>query len=171
MNIHFTCNQVETLINYYIEGKLAPSLSEFVVEHIKNCPKCAKKFEQLQNVINEYSAQNKSKTEREPDKELIGSLSAYLDNELDTTENVKIKKMTISNPSARQKLESMYKFQKLLHSAYEKTKNDTKFDYSRSIMAMINETTDYSTPYLRNIILLSLLILLSIISGFIYLYF
>ena len=93
MNIHFTCNQVETLINYYIEGKLAPSLSEFVLEHVKNCPKCRKKFEQLQNIQSQY--QNKSKTQREPDKELIGSLSAYMDNELDTSKtriNVQIPK-------------------------------------------------------------------------------
>ncbi len=168
MNIHFTCAQVETLINYYTEGKLAPSLAQFVSEHIKKCSKCRKKFEQLQNVLTEY---NKPKNQREPDKELIGSLSAYMDNELDTSENVKIKKMTISNPSARQKLESMYKFQRLLHSAYEKTKNDTKFDYSKSIMAMVNESSPYTTLYFRNIIILFVLLLIAVISGFIYLYF
>ncbi len=168
MEIHFTCAQVETLINYYSEGKLAPSLAQFVGEHLKKCSKCRKKFEQLQEVLMQY---NKQKKQREPDKELIGSLSAYLDNELDTSENVKIKKMTISNPSARQKLESMYKFQKLLHSAYEKTKNDIKFDYSKSIISAVNETSQYTTPYFRNIIILFALILIAVISGFIYLYF
>lgn len=169
MDIQFTCNQVETLINYYIEGKLAPSLSEFVLEHIKSCSKCRKKFEQLQSLVSEYK--NKSKSERKPDKELIGSLSAYIDNELDTSENVKIKRMTISNPSARQKLESMYKFQKLLHSAYEKTKNDTKFDYSKNVMATIYKTSEYSTLYLRYIMIVIVFLLMAIICGFIYLYF
>jgi len=169
MDIHFTCAQVETLINYYFDGKLAPSLSEFITEHIKNCPKCRKKFEQLQKTIPQY--QDKSKIRREPDKELIGSLSAYMDNELETYENVKIKKMTISNPSARQKLESMYKFQKLLHSAYEKTKNDTKFDYSKNVMATIYKTSEYSTLYFRSIMVVIVLLLVAIIIGFIYLYF
>ncbi len=168
MDINFTCNQVETLLGYYIEGTLAPSLSEIVKEHIKNCSKCRKKFERLQSFMPKYDAKQ---NERQPDKELIGSLSAYMDNELDTTENVKIKKMTISNPSARQKLESMYKFQKLLHSAYEKTKNDTKFDYSKNIMAMINQSPDYSTTYFRNLIIMFILIMIAIISGFAYLYF
>ena len=168
MNINFTCSQVETLISYYIEGKLAPSLVRFVSEHLKNCSKCKKKFEQMQNVLTEY---NKPKTQREPDKELIGSLSAYMDNELDTSENVKIKKMTISNPSARQKLESMYKYQKLIHNAYEKTKNDIKFDYSKNIMAIINKTPDYSTLYFRNIVIVLVLMTIAIISCFIYLYF
>lgn len=169
MDIRLTCQQVESLINYYFEGKLAPSLSEFVTEHIKNCPKCRKKFEQLQKILPQYKY--KSKTEREPDRELIGSLSAYMDNELETAENVKIKKMTISNPSARQKLESMYKFQKLLHSAYEKTKNDTKFDYSKNIIMAVNENTQYTTQYFRNILILFILLLIAIISGFVYLYF
>ena len=169
MDIHFTCAQVEALMNYYVEGKLAPSLAEFVNEHIKHCPKCQKKIERFEN----KSAQNhnKSITEREPDRELIGSFSAYMDNELDTSENVKIKKIAISNPSARQKLESMYKFQKLIHQAYEKTKNDTKFDYSKSIMAVINDTPDYSTTYFRSIAILFVLLLMAIIIGFIYLSF
>lgn len=171
MDIHFTCNQVETLLGYYIEGTLAPSLSEIVKEHIKNCSKCQKKFELLKTVMKQYDNSNDRINEHKSDSELIGNLSAYMDNELDTSENVKIKKMTISNPSARQKLESMYKFQKLLYSAYEKTKNDTKFDYSKNIIAMIHQPPDYSTTYFRNIIIMFVLILIAIISGFVYLYF
>jgi hypothetical protein len=171
MDINFTCNQVESLLNYYIDGKLAPSLAQYVTEHIKKCPKCRKKIEQLKNVMLKYNNENNSQNTKETDSELIGSLSAYIDNELDTTENVKIKIKAISNPSARQKLESMYKFQKLIHSAYEKTKNETKFDYSKSIMAIINDTPDYSTTYFRSITIMFILILTAIIIGFIYLYF
>ena len=169
MNIQFTCNQVESLIGYFIEGKLAPSLLEFFNQHIKKCPKCRKKVEQIQKVMAKYEP-NPDKSKSKPDKELIGSLSAYMDNELDTGENVKIKKMTILNPNAREKLESMYKFKRLLHNAYEKTKNDTKFDYSKSIIASINEGQSYTTTYFRNIIILFVLILIAIMTGVIYLY-
>ena len=169
MDIHLTCSQVEALMNYYVEGKLAPSLSEFVNRHIKTCPKCRKKIEHLGDMLNKMY--DKSKYQREPDKELIGSLSAYIDNELDTAENVKIKKIAISNPSAREKLESMYKFQKLIHRAYEKTKNDIKFDYSKNIMSAITDSSDYSTTYFRNIIILFICSLVAIIIGFVYLYF
>ncbi|MBO6257076.1 hypothetical protein J6N69_03470 [bacterium] len=79
--------------------------------------------------------------------------------------------MTISNPTARQKLESMYKFQKLMHSAYEKTKNDTKIDYSKNIIALLDKSEDYTTPYFRNIIIMFLLLFIAIICGFVYLYF
>ena len=137
---------------------------------MKKCPKCRKKVEQLQKVITKYAPEN-NPHETKPDKELIGNLSAYMDNELDTGENVKIKKMTILNPNARQKLESMYKFKKLMHNAYEKTKNDTKFDYSKSIVATLNEGQGYTTTYFRNIIILFVLLLIAVITGFIYLYF
>ena len=93
MNIQFTCNQIESLIGYFIEGKLAPSLLEFFNQHLKKCPKCRKKVEQLQKVITKDAPEN-NPHESKPDKELIGNLSAYMDNELDTGENVKIKKMT-----------------------------------------------------------------------------
>ena len=169
MNIQFTCNQVESLISYFIEGKLAPSLLEFFNQHLKKCPKCRKKVEQVQKIMTKYEPDN-SIYESKPDKELIGSLSAYMDNELDTGENVKIKKMTILNPNARQKLESMYKFRKLMHNAYEKTKNDTKFDYSKSIVATLNEGQSYTTTYFRNIIIFFVLLLIAVITGFIYLY-
>ena len=170
MNIQFTCNQIESLIGYFIEGKLAPSLLEFFNQHLKKCPKCRKKVEQVQKVMTKYAPDN-NPSESKPDKELIGSLSAYMDNELDTGENVKIKKMTILNPNARQKLESMYKFKKIMHNAYEKTKNDTKFDYSKSIVATLNEGQSYTTTYFRNIIILFVLLLIAVITGLIYLYF
>ena len=65
----------------------------------------------------------------------------------------------------------MYKFKKLMHNAYEKTKNDTKFDYSKSIVATLNEGQGYTTTYFRNIIILFVLLLIAVITGFIYLYF
>ena len=39
MDINLNCNQVEALINFYIEGKLAPSLKSEIDEHISKCSK------------------------------------------------------------------------------------------------------------------------------------
>lgn len=168
MDINLNCNQVESLFNFYIEGKLAPSLYECVKKHIETCPKCLKKFKNWQNSFPKMTQNIEIK--RGVDREFHNNLSAYVDNELDTAENVKIKKIAISNPTARQELEAMYKYQKLLHSAYEKTKNNTKFDYSKNIMAIINESEVYTTSYFRNFIIVSSLIFIAIICGFIYLY-
>ncbi|MBP3847354.1 zf-HC2 domain-containing protein [bacterium] len=167
MDENFTCSQIETLMNYYIEGKLAPSLVKYMQKHLDKCEYCNQKFKRLHQQQNHNIKSPKANS----DNTFLGSLSAYIDNELDTYENVKIKKMTISNPTARQKLESMYKFQKLMHSAYEKTKNDTKIDYSKNIIALLDKSEDYTTPYFRNIILMFLLLFIAIICGFVYLYF
>ena len=171
MDINLNCNQVEALINFYIEGKLAPSLKSEIDEHILKCSKCRQKIEQLKNVLSQYESNNYKTQNENLSHEFINKLSAYIDNELDTTDNVKIKKITISNPSARKRLESMYNYQKLMHSVFEKTKNNTKFDYSKNIVSALNESSDYNTTYFRNIIILFCIIIIAIISGFVYLYF
>lgn len=170
MDINFNCTQVESLINYYIEGKLAPTLKESLEEHLGKCPQCRKKIEQLQKIMYQYKQKediNKANT----DKQFIKELSAYVDNELDTSENVRIKKITISNPTARQRLESMYNYQKLMHSAYERTKNNIKFDYSKNVVSMLNENTDYTTIYFKNLAVVIVFLLVAIVTGFLYLYF
>ena len=169
MDKNFNCSQIEVLMSYFAQGKLAPSLIKYIGNHINSCPECKKKFEKINNRTQYGNTFYNKKANNE--NILIGNLSAYIDNELETSENVKIKRMTISNPTARQKLESMYKFQKLMHSAYEKTKNDTKIDYSKNILAMINQHDDYTTTYFRNIIIMFLLLCIAIVCGFLYLYF
>lgn len=169
MDKNFNCSQIEVLMSYFAQGKLAPSLIKYIENHINSCPECKKKFEKINNRTQYGNTFYNKKANNE--NILIGNLSAYIDNELETSENVKIKRMTISNPTARQKLESMYKFQKLIHSAYEKTKNDTKIDYSKNILAMINQQEDYTTTYFRNIIIMFLLLCIAIVCGFLYLYF
>lgn len=169
MDINLNCNQIESLINFYIEGKLAPSLNKCIKKHLEKCHKCSKKIQDLQNSVSGVN-QNYYEAKQNSDKEFHNNLSAYVDNELDTLENVKIKKIAISNPTARQELEAMYKYQKLLHSAYEKTKSNTKIDYSKNIMSIINESDIYITSYFRNILIVFLLILIGIICGIVYLY-
>ena len=171
MDINLNCNQIESLINFYVEGKLVPSLKECVDEHLKQCSKCRKKIEQLQKVLIEYNQKNNQEEEGSIDREFINSLSAYVDNELDTSENVKIKKMTISNPAARKTLESLYNYKKLLHAAYEKTKSNVKYDYSKDIVSVLNESFNYDTTYFRNIIIMIFFMLAAIACGFVYLNF
>lgn len=176
MNSNLSCNQVEALINFYIEGKLNPALKKYVDIHLESCPSCTKKIRELKNILlncdclKSNNVQNDVQ-ELEENKELIKNLSAYIDNELNTTDNMKIKKMTISNPKTREKLEKMYHFQKLMHSAYEKTKNDYKFDYSKNIMSLLTNNNEYTTTYFKKIIFLFTILTMAIFACFIYLYF
>lgn len=175
MNKDLTCNQVSALINFYMEGKLNPRLKEYVDIHLTKCPACRKKFEELQKILNKYKVNttnlNQTNSDVQISPEFIHKLSAYVDNELNSNENIKIKKMTISNPSARKELETMYKFKKIIHSAYEKTKNDSKFDYSKNVLTKIQEPNDYTTTYFYKLAAIFVILIIAIISGFIYLYF
>ena len=54
-------------------------------------------------------------------------------------ENIKNKKIAISNPLARQDLEDIYTYKKLLHTSFEKTKNELKTDYSKSVICQLQE--------------------------------
>lgn len=175
MKKDLTCSQVSALINFYIEGKLNSRLKESVDLHIKKCPICKKKIEDLTNILNSYAAIKKETSQENETSHLkfecINNLSAYMDNELNTNENIKIKKMTISNPAIRKELEAMYKFKKIVHSAYEKTKNDTKFDYSKDVISQIQNTQDYTTTYFYKLTAIFIIIVTGIIAGFVYLYF
>ena len=172
MKKDLTCNQVSALINFYIEGKLNPRLREYINLHIQKCPSCRKKIQELTKILNTYKQQKNSNEYQEErlNFEFINNLSAYVDNELNTSDNIKIKKMKISNPNARKELEMMYKFKKVMHSAYEKTKNDSKFDYSKDIIAQLQDTPDYTTTYFYKLAAIFFIIVFTIIGGFIYLY-
>lgn len=175
MNKDLTCNQVSALINFYIEGKLNPRLREYVNIHIARCPACRKKIEDLQKILNKFNKkqmkQYETAEETHINPEFIHNLSAYIDNELNSNENIKIKKMTISNPTARKELETMYKFKKILHSAYEKTKTENKFDYTKNIMNQIQDGAEYTTTYFYKLATIFIILITAIIGGFIYLYF
>ncbi|MFI3300467.1 MAG: zf-HC2 domain-containing protein [Candidatus Gastranaerophilales bacterium] len=144
MQYQLTCTQVGALITYYIEDKLSSKLNDFVSKHLENCPSCKAKYEAMKTIIDKYS---KLKTEANTQanansinpfdnnqyEEFKKNLSAYIDNELSDDENVKIRKVTILNPLARHDLEEAYKFKKLLHASFDKTRNEIKEDYSRYI--------------------------------------
>ena len=175
MNKDLTCRQVSALINFYIEGKLNPRLREYIDLHIAKCPACKKKIEELKKILAKYnySAQNNSQPKETSSltAEARNKLSAYIDNELNSNENIKIKKMAISNPTARKELETMYKFKKIIHTAYEKTKNDSKFDYSKNVISKLQDTGEYTTTYFYKLAAVFVVLISAIIVGFIYLYF
>lgn len=174
MNKDLTCSQVSALINFYITGQLNRRLKEYVDLHLEKCPVCRKKILELQKIFAKYNGikENDQNEEKEEVKtEFINNLSAYMDNELNQNENIKMKKMTISNPSARKELETMYKFRRIINSAYEKTKNDSKFDYSRDILSKIQDSGEYTTNYFYKLAGLFVIVVTAIIAGFIYLYF
>ena len=172
MNKELTCNQVSALLNFYIEGKLNPRLRESVQRHISKCPTCKKKIEELQKILKVFKNVKNNKDEiSKTSPEMFGRLSAYVDNELNFNENIKLKKLAISNPELRKELETMYRFKKIMQSAYEKTKNDTKFDYSKSVLTRMQDDAEYSTNYFYKLSIIFVLLLMVIIAGFIYLYF
>ena len=173
MNKELTCQQVSALINFYIEGKLNPRLREYINLHIEKCPTCKKKIDDLKKILLKYDKQksNKQQDKKILPEEALHRLSEYFDNELTPEENIKIKKLTISNPIARKELENMYKFRKIIQTAYEKTKNDNHYDFSKGVISELQNTNDYSTSYFYKIVGLFVILITAIIGGFIYLYF
>ena len=86
MDKNFNCSQIEVLMSYYAQGKLAPSLIKYIENHVNSCPECKRKFEKINNKTQYGSTLYNKKNNDE--NILIGNLSAYIDNELETSENV-----------------------------------------------------------------------------------
>lgn len=146
MQHQLSCEQVTALLTFYAEGTLSHKLAKYVEKHLQNCPECSEKFAKLKNLVNKFSGV----VEPEPEtnyntsqyEDFKSNLSAYIDNELDFEDNIKIKKIVISNPLARQDLENTYSFKRMLHGAFERTKNDMKTDYSKTIVHQIRSESD-----------------------------
>ena len=175
MNKNLTCNQVVSLLELYITGEINQKLNLYVDEHIKTCSHCKQKLEDLKSILYKFESVDKNISQGAKDEysdsKFLMNLSAYIDNELESDENIKIKKITVSNPKARKKLESMYKFQKLLQASYEKTKHDYKTDFSKAVMSQVIDRNDtYTTLCFQRLILLFISIVIAIIIGFLYLY-
>ncbi|MBQ3819783.1 hypothetical protein II810_04975, partial [bacterium] len=82
------------------------------------------------------------------------------------------KKLAISNPLARQDLENMYSFKRLMHNSYEKTKSSFKDDYSKDIICKIKNDCPTGIDTFYKISAMFFAIISLIISGFIiFLYF
>ena len=146
MRKELTCEQVGAIMIFYMEGKLSETLQKAVKYHLEHCTKCNEKFKELQNMIARF---NQSNCSTDVNQEIQNTfkqkhyadfhqnLSAYIDNELDERENLRFKKITVANPAARQALEEMYAFRKLLRCSFDKTKSDLKYDFSKKILNLI----------------------------------
>lgn len=156
-----SCKQVQAIMPFYLRGSVNPLLCDIIEEHLENCDKCKdyylnaiENISTINNITNSIPvAQNfEQEFKTKEYKNFKQKLSAYLDSELEDNENIKIKKMTISNPLARKDLEDMYSFKRLLHSSFSRTKENCNFDFSKEIMKKIYDT---NSNYIDNLVKIS----------------
>lgn len=148
MTANLTCMQVSALLSFYIEDKLSNQLKQFVEAHLDICPPCRAKLEALRTMVKSLKEVHARMDEVKPEKKeneddpqyesFKVNLSAYVDNELDDEENIKVKKYVISNPQARNELEGMYNLRKVLNNSFEKAKSEVREDYSKYILRRID---------------------------------
>ena len=152
--MEITCTQMDVLISFYIEGDLSKVLKGKVEEHLKNCPTCRAKFE----IINSLLKDLKESVENEQEEALStiqnsqyrlfqNNLSAYVDNELPPEENIKIKKFTINNKIARKELENTYSIRKLMNDSFQKTKSESRQDFSKNVMKQLDMSSEASLGF------------------------
>ena len=127
-----TCSQIEMLISFYFNGELKENLKNKVEEHLQGCPICRAKYKTFVNLINGLKSEIgkfENKSSEVEDDNIISNdyktnVSAYIDNELNDEDNIKIKKLTINNKSARKYLEDSYALRNVISNSFEKNKND-----------------------------------------------
>ena len=152
--MEITCTQMDVLISFYIEGDLSKVLKGKVEEHLKNCPTCRAKFE----IINSLLKDLKESVENEQEEALStiqnsqyrlfqNNLSAYVDNELPPEENIKIKKFTINNKQARKELENTYSIRKLMNDSFQKTKSESRQDFSKNVMKQLDMSSEVNLGF------------------------
>ena len=162
MQYQLTCEQVNALMPFYLENKLTEKLSNFVKQHLQKCPTCMQKYNAIKNALKLNNDEITPDVNKQYDN-YINNLSAYIDNELNDEESLKMKKYAISNPIARKNLENIYTLKRIINLAYEKTKQEQKTDYSKLITNQIiqEETDNYN--YLFKKLFTSFTILISIL--------
>lgn len=177
-----TCAQMDVLISFYIDGDLSKTLKNQVEEHLKECATCRAKYDIIKSMITELkdsfetqeefvpkeASQNNYSCTSQQYRLFKNNLSAYIDNELDSDESLKIKKFTINNKNARKALENSYNIKKLMNDSFQKTKSDAKQDFSRSVLKQLEleeEATSGFHPAIKLLIAftISVLVLTTII--------
>ena len=176
---NLSCEQVIALLTFYIEKKLTNKLMLEVEYHLNSCGKCKTKYAKLLNLYENYeeikeNIDNTSYFEQEnfaqaKYKNFTENLSAYIDNELDENENIKIKKIAIINPEARLALENMLNFQYQIKSAFDITKSKLKKDYAAEIINSLHKNFRNKSPKLKlnyQILILAITVTLILIGIF-----
>ena len=175
-----TCAQMDVLITFYIDGDLSTSLKKQVEEHMNSCASCRakydivksmifdikKSFESENNISSKENSNYKTKTTSQQYRVFKNNLSAYIDNELSNEDNIKIKKFTINNPQARKELEENYHIKKLMKDSFNKTKSDSRHDFSRSVLRQLELEEEASLglhPLIKLIIVFTIVVSISTI--------
>ncbi len=176
MQNSLSCEQVTALLSFYAEDKLSSKLAQYVKQHLEKCPSCMEKFMIMKNMLTKLTELHDEELENpyatKQYEDFKSNLSAYVDNELNNSDSIKIKKIAISNPLARQDLENIYTFKKLLYSSFEKTKNDMKNDYSRIVINQLQLDEEKSLDPFFKLSAAFVLMLTLIVAGIIkFLYF
>lgn len=173
------CNQVVTLLTFFIEGKLSRKLSANVEHHLNTCPNCREKYIKLRKILENYAGIKNKINEEEiiideeefktPQYQIFkDNLSAYIDNELSDDDNIKIKKIAIANPLARKDLENIYSFKQLLQSSFNRTKSSMKQDYTRKTLSQLSINTEAEPEeWLNKIIMAFACLMIFILFGII----
>ena len=171
-----TCAQMDVLISFYIDGDLSPSLKTQVEEHMSSCSTCRAKYDIIKSMLTDLkNTLSLEDTNVLQSQELINkvtsqqyrvfrnNLSAYIDNELSTEENIKIKKFTINNPIARKDLEENYNIRRLMNDSFKKVKSDVRQDFSKNVLKQIEIDEDSYLgihPAIKLLIVLTLVVLI-----------
>lgn len=176
--MEITCQQMDVLIPFYLEGDLTSVLQKKVEEHMLSCPTCRAKYNILNSILKEIGSPVGESTNSDSFAQLTyptlqhktfqNNLSAYVDNELPPEESIKMKKYTINNKKARQELQDAYSIRKLMSESFRKSKSEAKSDFSKNVLKKLdlleNEAQNFN-PLLKVAIafILTVLILSSII--------
>ena len=146
-----SCSQMDVLISFYIEGDLSSNLKKQVEEHLNGCSTCRAKFDIVKSMIDDLKNCFEDLENEFSDKEyhtqvtatsqqyraFQNNLSAYIDNELNNEDSLKLKKFTINNKNARKELQENYNLRKLMNNSFQKTKSENKYDFSKSVLKQL----------------------------------
>ena len=94
------CTQISALLSFYAEGTLNLLLQKLVKEHLEKCPNCMAEYLNMIEKCNKTEVRSKDidgteNYDTQQYQEFKTNLSAYIDNELTSDENIKIKKIAI----------------------------------------------------------------------------
>ena len=169
-----TCSQMDVLLSFYINGDLSTSLKTQVEEHMSSCASCRAKFDIVKNMLEELKQDLKidnkaSRLEKENHsitsehyRAFSENLSAYIDNELTNEENIKLKKFTINNSTARKDLENAYQLRKLMNDSLKKAKSESKQDFSKNVLKQLELEDEIELgihPAIKLLIVFTILVL------------
>ena len=169
--MEITCLQMDVLISFYIDGELSNALHKKVENHLNNCTTCREKYniistlfkELKENEVNHNSSKHYNTNSHQNYRLFKANLSAYLDNELSQDDNIKVKKITISNKNARKELEDNINIRRLMNDSFRKTKIETKEDFSKKVLKQLETNGNYDNLKFNPIIKVAISFICSVL--------